>query len=167
MLYLHGQYHWLPKRVAFRYDYCLGCDALSRAIQIRTLDVWHFFWIPLIPLGFWKRWRCTRCGRSPANNPRSHRKFLKAIALLAAAFGAVFWLMPVDQDQAAMWWFFRIGGIALPVILMVVLSQTRADPTTRERLAKVPPAMDTICPICEVQLVPMTWKCLNCGIGRV
>src|SRR5258708_1790660 len=114
MFFVHGQYHFRPKRTAFRNDFCLFCEKPRRAIQVRTLDVWHFFWIPLIPLGLWKRWHCTACGHSPAFNPRNRRRFIGTLAALAAAFAGVFWLIPVEQGleqgQGDIWWFFRIRG---------------------------------------------------------
>ena len=61
MVIIHGVYHWSPKQVEFRNDYCLSCSAQRRAIRVRTFDVAHLFWIPILPLGFWKRWK--RCPR--------------------------------------------------------------------------------------------------------
>jgi hypothetical protein len=168
---IHGQYHWLPRRTGFRNDYCLGCDRPTRAIQIRTLDVWHLMFVALIPLGLWRRWHCSACGRRPGFNPKSRRKFVKAIAALGAAFAGVFWLMPVDEAQADMWWFFRIGGLVVALAMVVVLFRLPPDPSNRERLARVLPASDSTCPFCdvqlEVQLNPDRWRCPSCLVVRL
>src|SRR5262249_52837112 len=63
MLAVHGTYRFGEKRTAFRNDFCANCRLPCRAIQLRTFDVHHIFWLPLIPLGFKKRWFCTRCHR--------------------------------------------------------------------------------------------------------
>jgi hypothetical protein len=39
MFIVYGSYHFWPKKVGFRDDYCLGCQAPRRSIAIRTLDV--------------------------------------------------------------------------------------------------------------------------------
>lgn len=53
--------------MAFRNDYCLARGEERRAVQVRTFDVGHIFWIPILPAGFWKRWVCTVCGKDRLN----------------------------------------------------------------------------------------------------
>ena len=50
MIIIHGVYRFAPKRRAFRNDFCLTCKAN---------------WIPLLPLGVWKKRVCSVCGRDP------------------------------------------------------------------------------------------------------
>jgi hypothetical protein len=166
MFVIHGQYHFYPKRTAFRNDYCLGCDAPRRCLQIRTFDVLHMFWVPLLPLGLWRRWHCVTCGRSPAFNPRSRRKFLITISLLGAFSAGIFWLMPVDAEQSDLWWFFRIGGLLVSVVSFLAWAWLPQGPSSRERLARVPPASDTECPCCKSPLDWSSWQCPRCGIAR-
>jgi hypothetical protein len=83
-----------PKAVAFRNDFCLTCGVARRAVQVRTFNVLDWHGIPLIPVGFWKRWQCVSCGSNPEYNRRGRRKFAIALALLAAAFAAIFWGLP-------------------------------------------------------------------------
>jgi hypothetical protein len=56
MILVHGFYRFKPKRVAFRNDFCLACAKAVRAFQVRTFDVLHVFWIPLLPV--WHRPKC-------------------------------------------------------------------------------------------------------------
>ena len=81
MLIVRGSYHFWPKRVAFRNDYCLRCQAPRRSIAIRTFDVRHLFWIPILPVGFWKRWQCEVCGQAPHIYPKV-RRFFKWVGLV-------------------------------------------------------------------------------------
>ena len=68
MLYpiLYGTYSMAARRTAYRRDYCLSCDGPQLATQWRSFVVGHFGFIPLLPLGFRRDWRCNRCGRDPA-----------------------------------------------------------------------------------------------------
>ena len=75
MLIIHGVYHLWPKRVGFRNDYCLGCDKPRRSFAVRTFDVGHLFWIPILPVGLWKHWKCSECGRDPHVHVRTRRSF--------------------------------------------------------------------------------------------
>ena len=56
MLLVNGLYHFRPTRVAFRNDFCMSCHLPRRSVQIRTFDVWHLFRIPILPLGFPRRY---------------------------------------------------------------------------------------------------------------
>ena len=73
MLLVHGRYFWARRILAFRNDYCLTCRAARMAFLHRTFDVFHLFWIPVLPLGFWQRWRCGVCGAEP-QTPREEEK---------------------------------------------------------------------------------------------
>ena len=48
MFIVSGAYHFWPKRVAFRDDYCLTCQAPRRSIAVRTFDVGYIYWIPFL-----------------------------------------------------------------------------------------------------------------------
>src|ERR1035438_6787107 len=75
MLIVRGAFHFRPKRVAFRDDYCLSCRAPRRAVAVRTFDVGHIFWIPILPVGFWRHWVCSVCGGDPHARSKARRYF--------------------------------------------------------------------------------------------
>jgi len=167
MFIVHGAYHWWPKRVAFRNDYCLACRAERRSVCTRTFDVGHIFWVPILPVGFWKHWFCSACGRGPHISTKlggiSLWLFLAAIAFFTLAS----WMAPLTPDMAIGTWVFRFGGIAVAVMLLVHLLRPDKGPSLKERLATVQPATDTICPFCETPLVGGTqWSCPACGVVR-
>src|SRR5262249_35658489 len=91
MLVVYGIYKVARRIVAFRNDYCLSCAAPRLAYRHRTFDILHVFWLPVLPLGMWKRWHCSACGNDPHRQFRTSRgmKWL-GIALLAF-FALVFW----------------------------------------------------------------------------
>jgi hypothetical protein len=65
VLIFYGFYRFQQKRVAFRNDYCRSCAQPRRSVQIRSFNAGHIFWIPILPLGYYKRWLSTACGRDP------------------------------------------------------------------------------------------------------
>jgi len=171
MFIIHGAYHFWPKRVAFRNDYCLTCGRAGRAVAIRTFDVGHIFWIPILPVGLWKHWRCTVCGKDPHASPKTRRSFKWAGLVCLTLFSAVSWAVPIESDPDSAWvgWVFRIAGPIGAVLLFVHLLRTPGDPSLRKKLATVAPADETICPFCKTPLVTgnkTRWSCPNCGVVR-
>src|SRR5271169_3478615 len=169
MFLVRGTYHFWPKRVAFRNDFCLRCQAPRRSIAVRTFDVGHIFWIPILPVGLWKHWECDVCGQHPHVNPRTRRSFkwLGLVCLLAVSLIA--WAAPADADFGTAGWIVRVAAPALAILLFVHLRRTPKEPSLRQRLSMIPPAADTICPFCATPLVPDTgarWACPACKAMR-
>jgi hypothetical protein len=90
MRIVRGAYYYRRKPVAFRNDYCLSCNAPRRSIAIRSFDVGHFFWIPILPVGFWRHWVCSVCGRKPHSRKRRLLKWttLHSLITISVAFRA-------------------------------------------------------------------------------
>jgi hypothetical protein len=168
MLLIHGAYHFWPKRVAFRNDYCVSCKAPRRAVAVRTFDVGHIFWIPILPVGFWRHWQCSTCGRKPHAGPKSFR-LLKWIALSSLIVASVaFWAFPVESNPGSNFisWLFRVGAPIGATLLLINLLSPRS---LREKLATVAAAADAVCPFCATPLVVGTgtrWSCPGCGVVR-
>jgi hypothetical protein len=161
-----GTYRFQPKVVAFRNDFCLTCNTARRAVEIRTFNVLSFRGIPLIPVGYWKRWLCTECTVPPGYNRRSRRKFAVTLAALAAAFAVIFWSLPIEPDQVETWLFIRRISpvVMIGAIIWAVLAE--GTPSTAERLTNILPAQETMCPFCQSPLLTYNWHCSSCGIQR-
>ncbi len=88
MIVIWGRYRFFAKHVAFRNDFCLRCGEETIALAERTFDVLHFFWLPFLPVGFWRRWFCSECGYKPSHPPRTRKAFKWAgvgiLALMAS-----------------------------------------------------------------------------------
>jgi ribosomal protein L37AE/L43A len=169
MLIIHGAYHFWPKRVAFRNDYCLSCKAPRRSIAVRTFDVGHIFWVPILPVGFWRHWQCSVCGRKP-HVARWSVRSLKWVALACLiGVSAIFWAVPeANTGSALIGWLFRLAAPAGAIVLLVHLLRSRGS-SLRKRLAAIPAAAETTCPFCETPLVVGTgtrWSCPACGVVR-
>ena len=172
MLHLvYGVYKWKPKRLAFRNDYCLKCDAPRRAVQFRTFNVGHIYWIPLFPAGFWKSWVCTVCGHNPRVNPKTRRGFKWVGLFILVLFSAVFWALPADFDPDGGWriWIFRIGGPLGAALTLLHLLRTKNELSLASRLATIPSASETVCPFCGAQLLILASQCScpACGVVRM
>ncbi len=167
MVIIHGFYRFQPRRVAFRNDYCLSCGQARRAVQVRTFVVLHLFWIPLVPLGFWKRWSCTVCHRDPHASPKTRRSYKWAGLVVLLFFSVFFWAMPVEPDFVAGAWLVRVAAPLGAVLLFLHLLRTPQDPSLNEKLATVLPAQDLTCPFCGTPLVlGPRCSCPVCGVVR-
>ena len=168
MLLIHGAYHFWPKRVAFRNDYCVSCDAPRRAIAVRTFDVGHVFWVPILPVGFWRHWVCSACNRNPHVMPKKGRSIKWAGVYWLIAISIAFWVIPPESDFAVGIWFCRVAAPALAIVLVVHILRA-LKPSVRKMLKTIPAAADTICPFCGTVLVTSfgdRWSCPACGIVR-
>jgi len=162
MLLVRGSYHLWRKPVAFRDDYCAWCRAPRRSIAIRSFDVGHLFWIPLLPVGYWRHWVCSECGRSPHRNPK-FRRYLRWTSLYSLVSASVmFWAMPVDAGFALGSWIARLAAPMGAAAVLVYLVRGLKEPSLRKRLKAIPPATDSVCPFCAVPLVAGTGSRLSC-----
>ena len=167
MLIVCGIYRFRQRPTAFRNDYCLSCEESRRSIQIRSFNVLHLFWIPLLPLGLWKRWLCTVCSENPHAPVKTRRPFLWLGLAALLALTLVFWLAPMEPDEVFLVWLVRIGLPLGALVLLWHLLRTPKDPSLREKLAMVEAATDTVCPFCGSQLLVGTHcSCPICGALR-
>lgn len=169
MLIVRGAYHFRPQRVAFRDDYCLSCQAPCRAIAVRTFDVGHVFWIPILPVGFWRHWTCSVCGRNPHVGSKARRYVMWAILSSLIGAAAVFWMAPVDSEFAIGSWICRIAAPFCAILLLRRLFRAPRALALRKKLASISPAADTLCPFCSILLVAGTsdrLSCPSCNIVR-
>jgi hypothetical protein len=167
LIIIYGLYRWKPKQVAFRNDYCLPCGQMRRSVQVRTFNAGHIFYIPFLPLGFWKRWLCTTCGRDPHVSTKTSRGFKwVGLCILLLLSGA--WFAPMEPDTAVVFWICRLVAPVAAILTLVHLLRTKKEPSLKERLATVQPAADTICPFCGAQLLMMSSQCScpSCGVVR-
>jgi len=172
VLIIHGTYHLRARRVAFRNDFCIRCDAPRTAICVRTLDVLHVFWVPVLPIGIFRRWYCATCGRSP-ELPRTARRSIKILAAaVVIALALFFWLSPIrnrdDRTEVIAIWGMRIGSVIGLIGAVRWIAVGSDDVVRRERLATLQPSNAVECPVCLVYLLPDSqWRCPNCGMVRL
>jgi hypothetical protein len=147
-----GAYFWGKRRVAFRNDYCTVCERLTLAEGIRSFVMGHIYWIPLLPLGFHRRWFCTLC-----HHETNERRPTSPLILWLALFTAI--LVVVVMGGA---WFrgsekgmgppFAIGLVFLAACIFG-LFRSRRDKFSQARKGVVPLPHDA-CPLCKGLLLP-------------
>jgi hypothetical protein len=167
---IHGTYCFAPRRHAYRNDYCLSCDAVRVAEQVKTLDFIHVYFIPLVPLGRRKHWKCSVCGNNPHERVKSTQGFkvLTAFAFgLFAAFGWALAILMMARGGGAPADLF--GFIAVMTLCFIAaLLWCRAKPTTnlKHQLPHVPPLPADICIYCGGGLDIMGF-CGQCRVQRL
>ena len=168
MIVFHGIYQFGPKRIAFRNYYCLSCGQPCRSVQIRTFDALHLFWIPLLPLGFYKRWRCTTCGRLPHVHPGTRRGFKWAGLVVLLVVAASFWAVDLPSDALIFGWVVRAAAPLGAILTLIHLLRSPKDSSLKEKLAAIAPASDTACPFCGSALLSLASQCYcpTCDIVR-
>lgn len=70
MIIIHGLYRFGRRKVAVRKDFCNSCRLEGTAEQWQSFNCVHIFWIPLIPLGTKRLWKCPNCGEDPRKENR-------------------------------------------------------------------------------------------------
>jgi hypothetical protein len=175
MLVIHGIYRVLPSRVAFRNDYCMVCEAPRRAMQVQTLDWLHVYFIPVIPLGFRKRWLCAECGMCPHQIHLTRRLLEVAALVVFVSFTAFFWcvclfIVPGIAEDPPVFWIFGVISPLGAIATATHLAMSGPDVSGYEyRLRELPPADDVNCPFCGVPLVDEYFECHcpSCGVRRM
>ena len=144
MLILHGSYRWFKKKTAFRHDYCRQCRAQTLSIQVQSWDFIHLFFVPLIPLGRWRRWHCIQCGNNPHQQVGTHLFFKVTGTLILLFFAIISWFAPDEQEIWVMRALLIIGfGLAV-----WGCTRHRPEPSFKENLSRVTPYSGQECLIC-------------------
>jgi len=169
MTVVYGRYRWAPRVVAFRNDYCLSCDKQRVSHQVRTFDTLHLFFVPLIPLGFLKRWICATCGSPPHQRIKTSKPMKVLGCILLALVAVSTWLMPIEPGEEAVIWSLRAALPVAAVLAFYFTLKSKSVVGLKERLAKVSPSESTECPICQTALgrVSNSMRCPSCGLERV
>jgi hypothetical protein len=134
---------------------------------MKALALLHILFIPVLPLGNWRYWRCSVCGCNPHAQPSLGKGIQWAAVLLlaVAAFGV--WMGPVEEDP----FYFWGGRIIFPPLFVVVLRYTlrsKPDLRLRDKLMEIHPGDDVDCPCCGRPLVlGDTWRCSGCVIKKI
>ena len=168
-MYLEGGFYRVgSKRVAFRNDFCLACGVQRVAVQIRSFWLGHVWWVPILPLGFWKQWLCSACGRPPHAVTRTRRGFKIALIGIAVLFALPIWLVAADPGDEPLFWALRLVSVALLAgSVWWATAGHHGNPSLREGLAQVQPYAARTCPFCGGYLQDQpSWHCPKCAVER-
>lgn len=166
MIVIFGSYTWWPKAVAFRNDVCLRCEKESIAVAQRSWTFAHIFWVPVLPLGRWTRWRCGNCGEDPAiaSSVRRSLRITLLILLSLILFGV--WFLVADEGlSGAPLWAGRAGMLAAFAGTAFWAFYPIGSAEFRERRLSVRPYNESACPLCAGNLTRSLEGdvCNSCG----
>jgi len=167
VIYIYGVYRWARTRVGYRNDYCRRCEGQRISEQYRTFDCGHLYYIPLLPLGFRRRWHCTSCGSNPHEQPWGARQWFAFGAFFVGLFTFIIWLPIILGGIHDL----QLLGTALCLTLAfcgLVYGSFRSKPRVklREQLEQVPPLPRDMCFYCRGALDP-EGRCAPCGVRHV
>jgi len=167
MIVIFGYRAFGSKPVAFRDDHCLTCAKTVVSLQLRSFYWLHLFWIPLVPIGFWKVWRCPSCGQPPHARTRSSPKLMRLLVAITCAVAAIAaWGSPVESDGAVLQWLLRLGAPVGALGAVAWYVWTPRDPNLAAILRTIPPSRTTQCPICSGAVADTAATCTSCGARR-
>jgi hypothetical protein len=165
---LEGVHSYRPQIVAYRNDYCVTCSAPRRAHRIRSFKAYQLYYIPIIPLGFWREWQCSECGRNPHVYSHALRRMRWLILGFAGMFAIAGFIASFDQqDSAVTVWLMRLGFPALFFVVLWFVLRDRPDRALREKLSQISPDRDEACALCGGALIlDHGWRCAQCAAER-
>ena len=165
MFLIHGVYNFNVRRVAFRRDHCRTCRAPRLAVRVRSFDVVHLFWIPVLPIGVWRRWFCATCKHPPHDAPGTRRPFKFLAVPLLALMSASMWA-DMPEAEPRLLWPLRIGLPVLTLVTLVWALRHVPEPDVERALNGVAPFSGARCPVCGEgeYLDSPYWRCRVCGV---
>jgi hypothetical protein len=164
MFIVYGTYRLAPKLVAYRNDWCNHCDKPVLAQQWRSFYVGHLFWIPCLPLGFYKTWRCKVCTKNPRDRVQTSVGMIVAGLLAFTLIFVIMLFAPYSGKEAAMFWGMRLAFGSLVVVFALWL-KARLKELPPER--NVEPLRNDRCLVCDGRTTDSPrWHCLDCGVTR-
>jgi hypothetical protein len=164
MFIVHGVYRFAPKLVAYRNDWCNQCDKPVLAQQWRCFYVGHLFWIPVLPLGFHKNWRCQGCTNNPRRRHRISTGVVVAGLLVFSLMFAIGLAGPYHGEGAHEFWALRVVFGGLTAVFGLLL-KSRLTTVPRER--NVEPLRNDRCLVCGGRMTDYPqWHCADCGVIR-
>ena len=165
---LEGVHSHKPRIVAYRNDFCVSCNALRRALQVRSFKAYQLYYIPIVPLGFWRQWQCSECGRAPHVYSRALRKARWVILGFAGMFAITGVIASFEQhDSAWITWLMRLGLPAFFFAVLWFVLRNKPDRALQEKLKQVSTDRDEVCALCGgVLILDHGWRCAQCRAER-
>jgi len=127
--------------VGYGKDHCNACEREAVVEKWRWFTWFHFFWIPLIPLGFHHNWICTLCSKDA--NARYKTGIVIKISLSVIIFGLTALLFQPDTTKG-----IEYGGIMKLLSTVMLFASVfwvlkHKKPISKERLRKSITPIDT------------------------
>lgn len=163
MLHIHGTYHIGKKLVACRNDYCTNCQRATFTEGYRSFRIFHYWYIPLLPLGFHVRWFCIVCGKDPEKKRPDKPGILIAGMLAGALLMFIGVMVAIEKKSLESWPALVIGAVMIAALGFAL--KHRSQTAYADGKKSVPPLSGDRCPYCEKALTPNTKPvCHECNV---
>jgi hypothetical protein len=171
MLILFGTHRFNTRKIYARKDFCNACKSECLTEQFASFDCGHLFFIPLLPLGKRRRWRCSRCGKDPQARYETSKP-LRIIGLfILPIFVGIPLLVhddhpPRDPGEAYGPYIMAAAfGSAWLYLVYTTFFKKPSGINNEERRASVTPLATNICLYCRGPLATHpSCHCPACGV---
>jgi ribosomal protein S27AE len=169
---LRGVYNLGRKIVAYRNDVCLTCAAPRRIYGLRAFRIFHIFFVPLIPLGFSRIWRCSVCKLDPRLNTGAEIGGAWLWCIFFGIISVTGWLDAQSYPMQALFFLAYIWLVFLFLLWQAVsiTRRYRSIPVfvLEHKLRELKPADEKFCPFCGSAFMDgHRVFCSHCGVERV
>jgi hypothetical protein len=151
MTILYGSYQFGLKKISVRNDFCNCCQRECIAEEWKSFKCGHLFFIPILPLGPWQRWKCSHCGEDPRARYKTSKIFRILLLLILPYLTYSLWIDAKGQfrlpHDAMPYWMSAIFGVVWFYYLYTTFFKA-AGPTDNERRAAVAPLRIEHCIYC-------------------
>ena len=165
-----GIYRFADRIVGYRNDYCLRCESHRLALRHRSFRVVHIWFVPLIPLGWSKSWRCRVCGGDPHVRVKTRESIRWAGTIAVGLLAGIGWLAQPGRRPEDFWyiWGLRIGATTICAAGVRLSLRSPAEVDLAEKLRSIEPNLDRTCVVCGAEMArnKPIWTCPNCGVER-
>ncbi len=136
------------KKVGYGKDHCNACEREAVVEKWRWFTWFHFFWIPLIPLGFHHNWVCTLCLKD------ANARYTSGIVI------KIFLLLVIFSVTALLFQPNATDGIEYGWIMKTLAALMFLGSTFWVMMHKKQPSKSTL----RASITPIdTRTCLSCG----
>ena len=176
MTIIYGTHRFGLKKTGACNDFCNCCEKECLSEEWQSFNCGHVFFIPVLPLGTKKKWKCALCG----NDPRGRYKTSKFMQVLGVIFLPIMFAPAVliawrrfvspapSGELEPMTSVYVVGGIFGAVWLSLVHSVFFAKKSSAkedERRGAVVPLDTAKCHYCQGALSPgPEIRCVPCGV---
>ena len=162
MFFIFGTHLFGLKRYAYKYMECSNCKQARLFIQTRGFAWAHFFWVPLIPLGYQYSWSCASCAKEDNSRPTSFvLKLLLSIVLSFVLYLLLYEALDKDLGESALWWKLGVG-ILTAWSLYATFTHFKSKEKSKHKYI-LPLPDNEVCAICDGTLETTVKKQLQCN----
>jgi hypothetical protein len=165
MLYIFGTRNFGKRKNAVKNTFCKKCDKQRVKVEWKWFSWFHFFFIPLIPLGYDSTWVCNICG----HDKQAERETSIGIKVFVILFFLlVLWLFfgkGAEKIDTLTLWGIRAGVCS--AIMYFIYTIVKHKERNRKKIFKsvLPLEQSSTCMNCEGSLSGHdVLHCSNCDV---